>query len=36
MPCLVALGIIWGFKVPEPALIGAGAAAGLTIFALRA
>jgi chromate transporter len=33
---LVALGIIWRFKVPEPLLIGAGAAAGLIIFALRA
>ena len=33
---LVALGIIWRFKVPEPVLIGAGAAAGLIIFALRA
>ena len=33
---LVALGIIWRFKVPEPVLIGAGAAAGLIIFALSA
>ena len=33
---LVALGIIWRFKVPEPVLIAAGAAAGLIIFALRA
>ena len=33
---LVGLGIIWRFKVPEPVLIGAGAAAGLIIFALRA
>jgi chromate transporter len=33
---LVALGVIWRFKVPEPVLIGAGAAAGLIIFALRA
>ena len=33
---LVALGIIWRFKVPEPVLIGAGAAVGLIIFALRA
>jgi hypothetical protein len=33
---LVALGIMWRFKVPEPVLIGAGAAAGLIIFALRA
>jgi chromate transporter len=33
---LVALGVLWRFKVPEPVLIGAGAAAGLLIFALRA
>jgi hypothetical protein len=33
---LVALGIISRFKVPEPVLIGAGAAAGRIIFALRA
>ena len=33
---LVALGIMWRFRVPEPVLIGAGAAAGLIIFALRA
>jgi chromate transporter len=33
---LVAVGIIWRFKVPEPVLIAAGAAAGLIIFAFRA
>ena len=33
---LVAIGIMWRFRVPEPVLIGAGAAAGLIIFALRA
>jgi chromate transporter len=30
-----ALGVAWRFKVPEPLLIAAGAAAGLIIFALR-
>jgi len=30
-----ALGVAWRFKVPEPLLIAAGAAAGLVIFALR-
>jgi chromate transporter len=33
--CLAALGALWRFKVPEPVLIAAGAAAGLLIFALR-
>ncbi|HEX7928370.1 MAG TPA: chromate transporter [bacterium] len=32
---LVALGIVWRFKVPEPVLIVAGAAVGLAVFALR-
>jgi chromate transporter len=32
---LVALAITWRFKVPEPVLIAAGAAAGLAIAALR-
>ncbi len=32
---LVALGVTVRFKVPEPLLIGAGAGAGLAIFALR-
>jgi chromate transporter len=32
---LVALAITWRFKLPEPLLIAAGAAAGLVIFALR-
>ncbi len=32
---LVALGIVWRFKVPEPVLIAAGAAAGLLIFSIR-
>jgi len=32
---LVAFGVIWRFKVPEPVLIGAGAVAGLIIVALR-
>jgi chromate transporter len=32
----VALGIVWRFKIPEPILIAAGAAAGLAIFAVRA
>jgi chromate transporter len=31
----VALGVAWRFKVPEPLLIAAGAAAGLVIFSLR-
>jgi len=32
---VVALGILWRFKVPEPVLIAAGAAAGLLIFSIR-
>jgi len=32
---LAALGLSLRFKVPEPVLIAAGAAAGLVIFALR-
>jgi chromate transporter len=32
---LVVLGVAWRFKVPEPLLIAAGAAAGLIIFSLR-
>jgi chromate transporter len=32
---LVVLGITWRFKVPEPVLIAAGAAAGLVIVSLR-
>jgi chromate transporter len=32
---LVALGVVWRFKVPEPFLIAAGAAVGLMIFWLR-
>jgi chromate transporter len=32
---LAVLGITWRFKVPEPVLIAAGAAAGLTIMSLR-
>jgi chromate transporter len=32
---VAALGVAWRFKVPEPLLIAAGAAAGLVIFALR-
>jgi chromate transporter len=32
---VAALGVAWRFKVPEPLLIAAGAAAGLIIFALR-
>jgi chromate transporter len=31
----VALLVAWRFKVPEPLLIAAGAAAGLIIFASR-
>ena len=30
-----ALVVAWRFKVPEPLLIGAGAAAGVVIFSLR-
>jgi chromate transporter len=30
-----ALAVAWRFKIPEPVLIAAGAAAGLVIFALR-
>ena len=32
---LVALGVTWRFKVPEPVLIGAGAVVGLLIFWAR-
>jgi len=32
---LVALAIVWRFKVPEPALIAAGAAAGLLIVSIK-
>jgi chromate transporter len=32
---LAVLGITWRFKVPEPVLIAAGAAAGLTLMSLR-
>jgi chromate transporter len=32
---LVAAGIIWRFKMPEPVLIAAGATAGLIVFAFR-
>jgi chromate transporter len=32
---LAVLGITWRFKVPEPLLIAAGAAAGLVIVSLR-
>ena len=32
---LIALGILWRFKLPEPVLIAAGAAAGLVIFWAR-
>ena len=32
---LIALGIVWRFKVPEPVLIAAGAAAGLLIVSIR-
>jgi chromate transporter len=32
---LVTLGVMWRFRVPEPLLIAAGAAAGLAIFAAR-
>jgi chromate transporter len=32
---LAVLGVSWRFRVPEPALIAAGAAAGLAIVALR-
>jgi chromate transporter len=32
---LIALGIVWRFKVPEPILIAAGAAAGLLIAAIN-
>jgi chromate transporter len=30
-----ALGLAWRFKIPEPLLIAAGAAAGLVIVSLR-
>jgi chromate transporter len=33
---LVALGIVWRFKLPEPILIAAGAAVGLLIFWIKA
>jgi len=32
---LLALGVSWRFKIPEPLLIAAGALAGLVIFSLR-
>ncbi|MGH7312128.1 MAG: chromate transporter [Candidatus Rokuibacteriota bacterium] len=32
---LAALGLMWRFKVPEPLVIAAGAAAGFVIFSLR-
>jgi chromate transporter len=32
---LTVLGVTWRFKIPEPLLIAAGAAAGLIILALR-
>ena len=32
---LAALGVMWRFKVPEPLLIAAGAAAGFLVFSLR-
>ena len=32
---VAALAVTWRFKIPEPLLIAAGAAAGLIIFALR-
>jgi chromate transporter len=32
---VVALAVAWRFKIPEPLLIAAGAAAGFIIFALR-
>jgi chromate transporter len=32
---LAVLGITWRFKIPEPLLIAAGAAAGLVIVSLR-
>jgi chromate transporter len=32
---LAVLGITWRFKIPEPLLIAAGAAAGLIIVSLR-
>ncbi|HSF05466.1 MAG TPA: chromate transporter [Methylomirabilota bacterium] len=32
---VAALGVMWRFKVPEPLLIAAGAAAGFLIFSLR-
>jgi len=32
---VAALGVAWRFKIPEPLLIAAGAAAGIVIFALR-
>ncbi len=32
---LVALGVLWRWKVPEPALVAASAAAGLALFGLR-
>jgi chromate transporter len=31
----VVLGVLWRFRVPEPVLIGAGAAAGLLIVSIR-
>jgi chromate transporter len=32
---VIALAVVWRFKVPEPILITAGAAAGLIIFSIR-
>jgi chromate transporter len=32
---VVALGVAWRFKIPEPMLIAGGAVVGLIIFALR-
>jgi chromate transporter len=32
---VVALGVLWRWKVPEPALVAASAAVGLALFALR-
>lgn len=35
MIALIALGIVWRFKVPEPVLIAAGGLAGFLIFWAR-
>ena len=32
---LAVLGVTWRFRIPEPLLIGAGAAVGLIIISLR-